>query len=48
MEKKMNARMQELLAAIHDRFIEEVGPVGGYPDCRCYGEHGEKSLEHSL
>ncbi|MBK8186729.1 MAG: hypothetical protein IPK77_05475 [Cellvibrio sp.] len=28
MEKKMNARMQELLAAIHNRFIEEVGPVG--------------------
>lgn len=28
MEKKMNARMQDLLTAIHNRFIEEVGPVG--------------------
>lgn len=28
MENKMNARMQNLLAAIHNRFVEEVGPVG--------------------
>jgi len=25
---KINPRMQKVLAAIHDRFIEEVGPVG--------------------